>query len=92
MVIIGVVLNLDNLNQNFGKVGCMCYKGICLVVCGVVMNLIDYLYGGGEGCILGGCYLVILWGKLIKGVCICNNKKVLLKFILCLCYVKKKGC
>lgn len=90
MVIIGVVLNLDYLNQNLGKVGCNCYKGICLSVCGVVMNLIDYLYGGGEGCIFGGCYLVMFWGKGIKGNKICNNK-LIDKYILWLCNVKK-GC
>lgn len=89
MVSIGVVFNLDYVNINFGKVGCFCWFGIKLYICGVVMNLIDYLYGGGEGWIFGGCYLVIFWGKLIKGKCMWKNKQID-KYIVCSCYVCKK--
>lgn len=39
------------------------------------MNFIDYLYGGGEGKIFGGCFLVIFWGLIIKGFKICLIKK-----------------
>lgn len=87
-VIIGEVGNVEQININWGKVGCNCWKGICLIVCGVVMNLIDYLYGGGEGCIFGGCYLVSFWGKF-EG-CICNKKKVSSCFIVCCCKFGKK--
>lgn len=31
------------------------------------MNLVDYFYGGGEGCIKGGRFLVLFWGKFVKG-------------------------
>lgn len=58
----------------------MWWKGKCLLVWGVVMNLVDYLYGGGEGKIFGGCYLVSLWGKF-EG-CICNVNKLSNKFIV----------
>lgn len=62
-----------------------------MYACGAVTNLADYFYGGGEGWILGGCYLAILVGKLIKGVKICANK-VMDKPTTCLCYKVKKGC
>lgn len=48
-VIIGIVGNGEYLLVFLGKVGRSRYLGVCLIVCGFVMNLIDYLYGGGEG-------------------------------------------
>lgn len=49
--------------------GCSCWLGKWFKVRGVVKNLIDYLYGGGEGCFLiGRLKLVILWGKLVFGI------------------------
>lgn len=45
---------MDVMNFFFGKVGCLCWFGWCLIVCGSVMNVVDYLYGGGEGCCLIG--------------------------------------
>lgn len=87
-VIIGEVGNVEQLNINWGKVGCMCWKGVCLIVCGVVMNLVDYLYGGGEGKMFGGCYFVFLWGQ-VEG-CICYVNKESDKYIVCCCNVGKK--
>lgn len=60
-VIIGEVGNFEYMFCVFGKVGVNCWRGVCLIVCGIVMNLVDYLYGGGEGCNFGK-YLVIFWG------------------------------
>lgn len=75
-VIIGEMGNSQYVHIIWGKVGCSCWKGCCLMVCGVVMNLVDYLYGGGEGWISGGWYFVILWGVLIKGKKMWKNKKI----------------
>lgn len=83
-VIIGEVGNVEYMLCELGKVGVVCWCGVCLIVCGVVMNLVDYLYGGGEGCIFGGCYLVFFWGVLIKGYKICSNKCID-KYIVCCC-------
>lgn len=50
------------------------------------MNFNDYLYGGGEGCVLIGCKLLMfLWGKLIFGFKICKKKNKFDKFIVCCC-------
>lgn len=83
-VILGEVLNFEYSLCLLGKVGVMCWCGVCLIVCGVVMNLVDYLYGGGEGCIFVGCYLVLLWGFQIKGKKICLNKCID-NMIVCCC-------
>lgn len=57
--------------------------GIRLIVRGFVMNLVDYLYGGGEGKVLIGYLgLFILWGKLIFGYKIRKKNKLLDKFIV----------
>lgn len=74
-VIIGEVGNDEYNLEKLGKVGVKCWCGVCLIVCGVVMNLVDYLYGGGEVKVgQGNLYLVILWGVLIKGYKMCYNK------------------
>lgn len=40
------------------------------------MNFCDYFYGGGEGCVLIGCFgLVIFWGKFVFGFKICKWNK-----------------
>lgn len=82
-VILGEVGNVEYMLCVLGKVGAVCWCGVCLIVCGIVMNLVDYLYGGGEGCNFGK-HLVILWGVQIKGKKICSNKCID-KFIVCCC-------
>lgn len=73
-VITGEAGNLEYTSCESGKVGVLCRCGACLIACGAATNLADYLYGGGEGCILGGCYLALFRGTLIKGPKICKNK------------------
>ena len=47
------------------------------------MNLCDYVYGGGEGCLLiGRKKFVSLWGKLVLGVRICKKLKYSDKVII----------
>lgn len=84
-VMIGEVGNEEYSLCQIGKVGVNCWCGICLMVCGVVMNLVDYLYGGGEGKMVVGCDLVSLWGMLVKGYCICSNKCMMMMIVQC-CY------
>lgn len=45
------------------------------------MNLVDYLYGGGEGKIGISGYFVLFWGILVKGYKM-RKKKVSDKFII----------
>lgn len=83
-VMVGIVGNGEYLNIFLGKVGCICWKGCCLYNCGVIMNLVDYLMGGGEGCLSGGCYFMMFWGKKIKGLKIWCNKCID-SMIVCCC-------
>jgi large subunit ribosomal protein L2 len=73
-VVFGEVGNGEYLFCLLGKAGVICWCGIRLIVCGVVMNPVDHLYGGGEGRIFGGCHLVSPWGMPTKGFKICKNK------------------
>lgn len=49
--ITGEAGNAEYNSCKAGKVGVKCRSGTCLIACGVVTNLADYLYGGGEGCV-----------------------------------------
>lgn len=51
------------------------------------MNLVDYLMGGGEGCVFGG-YLCFRIGIMVKGQKICNNKKYFMSLIIFKCKLK----
>lgn len=82
MVIVGEVGNFEYNLVNIGKVGRVRYMGKRFYVRGVVMNLVDYLYGGGEGKNLVGRKLfLIFWGKLVFGIKI-RGRKIFDKFIV----------
>ena len=74
MATIGVVSNMDNQNQKFGKAGRMVWLGRRPKVRGVAMNPVDHPHGGGEGKTSGGRHPVTPWGKPTKGKRTRNNK------------------
>jgi large subunit ribosomal protein L2 len=60
---VGEVGNAEQSNINYGKAGCMRWKGKRPTVRGVVMNPVDHPHGGGEGKTSGGRHPVSPWGK-----------------------------
>lgn len=83
-----MILNLSkvyigfNLNKEYkliiiGKVGRNRLFGIKFNVRGVVMNLVDYLYGGGEGKKFKKSFLWLFWGKMFKWIKIGRKIKYL---------------
>lgn len=72
---IGIVGNLDHVNENLGKAGRRRWQGWRPVVRGVAMNPVDHPLGGGEGRTSGGRHPCTPWGKPTKGSKTRNNKR-----------------
>ncbi len=75
MATIGVLSNIDNQNEKWGKAGRSRNFGIRPTVRGVAMNPVDHPLGGGEGKTSGGRHPVTPWGKPTKGKRTRKNKR-----------------
>jgi large subunit ribosomal protein L2 len=72
---IGEVSNEEHSLRQYGKAGAIRWKGIRPTVRGIAMNLVDHLYGGGEGRTGEGQAPVSPWNTLTKGFRTRNNKR-----------------
>ncbi|MEY3013841.1 MAG: hypothetical protein RIT45_2576 [Pseudomonadota bacterium] len=72
---IGVVGNVEHLNENLGKAGRTRWLGRRPTVRGVAMNPVDHPLGGGEGRTSGGRHPCTPWGKPTKGSKTRSNKR-----------------
>jgi large subunit ribosomal protein L2 len=72
---VGVVGNVEHVNENLGKAGRTRWLGRRPNVRGVAMNPVDHPLGGGEGRTSGGRHPCTPWGKPTKGSKTRSNKR-----------------